>query len=99
MSLRSPSRGHLKNVAVDVAREGGREQQHAAGGLFGRAGAGHGDDHEGHVAQVAGDAEGDGLAADLDVLAGFLGLGEAGLDVAEGDGVAAGCQKGPTLWR
>src|SRR3712207_2126460 len=80
--------GHVEHLAVHEVRPRRAEEEDAAGGLLGRAGAPERDEHRAHAAQLLGDAELDLLAVDLhDVLVG-LGRGKPRLDEAEGHRVA-----------
>src|SRR5687768_12879234 len=89
--------GHVDDLAVDVVRPRGAEEEHRAGRLLGRGRAAERDDHRGHRAHLLGDAELDLLALALDRPALLLRGGEARLDEAEGDGVDVDLELAPLL--
>ncbi len=82
-------------MAGDVGGEGRGHQQDAAGGFFGRAWAAQRDHRKSHLPHRAGDAEGHFVVADGQRGALFLGLRQARVDEAEGDGVAADAEAAP----
>ncbi len=73
------------------------QEEHAAGGLLGRARASQRDQHRRHPAQLVGDAELDLLAADLHHVVLDLRRRQARLDVAEGDRVDVDLELAPLL--
>src|SRR3712207_5355544 len=56
---------HVEDLAVHVVRPRRAEEEDAAGGLLGRAGAAERDEHRGHAPHLLRDAELHLLAADL----------------------------------
>src|ERR687898_2163549 len=57
--------GDVEDLAVDEVRPRRAQEEDASGGLLRRAGAAERDQHRRHPAHLVGDAELDGLAADL----------------------------------
>ena len=89
--------GDFQGVSIDVAREGGGEQQDTTGRFFYRAGAAQGDHHFDHVVHMPWYAQGDFFAFHGDGLATLFRLGQAGFDIAEGYRVTPNTKSAPLL--
>src|SRR5215217_5562579 len=89
--------GDVEHLAVDEVRPRRAEEEDAAGGLLGRAGAAERDQHRRHPAHLVRDPELDLLAADLHRVVLDLGGGQARLDPPERDGVDVDLELAPLL--
>src|SRR5688572_31990980 len=68
--------GDVEDLPVDEVRPRRAEEEYAAGGLLGGAGAPERDEHRRHAAELVGDAELDLLPVDLHLVVIDLGRGQ-----------------------
>src|SRR5215217_6366749 len=89
--------GDVEDLPVDEVRPRRAEEEDAAGGLLGRAGASERDEQRRHLPKLLGDAELHGLAVDLHRVVRFLCRRQTRVDEAERNGVDVDLELAPLL--